>query len=253
MRLSTATIMANTEIRAGVHLIELHAPYLVQAAQPGQYGMVRCCDALASDPLLRRPFFIHTVQRAHEQCTLLVAARGRGSSWLVKQPPGATLDLLGPFGHGWEVRPNVRNLLLISAGEMIGALTFLAQWAIEQELAVTLLAQYANIEDIYPPALLSPEIEYHVTLSDNGADKIVEVAGNYLAWADAVCCAVSHETLETLYSRYERLRQKHIAQGLVVRPLVCASGVCLTCAMETRSGPKLTCRDGPVFEIGEIV
>ena len=53
--------------------------------------------------------------------------------------------------------------------------------------------------------------------------------------------------------RYERLRQKHIAQGLVVRPLVCASGVCLTCAMETRSGPKLTCRDGPVFEIGEIV
>src|SRR6202011_5573203 len=95
----------------------------------------------------------------------------------------------------------------------------------------------------YPPALLSPEIEYHVTLSDSGADKIVEVVGNYLAWADAVGCAVSHETLKTLYSRYERLHQKHIAQGLIVRPLVCASGVCLTCAMETRSGPKLTCRD----------
>src|SRR5258707_14287685 len=101
MRLSTASITVNTEIRRGVHLIEMHAPQLAQAAQPGQYCMVRCCDRVASDPLLRRPFFVHTVRRERGLCTLLVHVRGRGTAWLVKQQEGASLDILGPLGQGF--------------------------------------------------------------------------------------------------------------------------------------------------------
>src|SRR5258708_40124127 len=137
MRLSTASITGNTEIRRGVHLIEMHAPQLAQAAQPGQYCMVRCCDRVASDPLLRRPFFIHTVRREQGLCTLLVHVRGRGTAWLVKQQEGASLDILGPLGQGWIVRPMVRNLLLIGEDEHIPALALLAQRAIAQELART--------------------------------------------------------------------------------------------------------------------
>jgi len=249
-------IVANSEIRPGLCLLELHAPYIAQAAQPGQYCMVRCCDTWATDPLLRRPFFVHSAQRARGECSLLVAARGRGSAWLARQPAGATLDILGPMGHGWEVRPNVRNLLLIGDGESIAALTLLAQMAIEQELAVTLLCQFGSDAAIYPPTLLSPEIEYHVTTPGSGGKpptELIELVSDYLSWADAVYCSVSFETAQTLYQRYERLRQKHIAQSLITRPLVCASGACLTCAIETHDGPKLICRDGPVFTLGEIV
>lgn len=251
MRLSSATIISNIEIRPGLRLLQLRSPYLAQAAQPGQYGMVRCCDALATDPLLRRPFFIHTTQR--EQCSLLVAARGRGSAWLARQPANATLDILGPLGHGWEVPSTARNLLLIGEGASLVSLTLLAQMAIEQELAVTLLCQFAGAAEIYPPTLLSPEIEYHATTPDNGAKPLIELAGDYLAWADTVFCAVSLATAQTLYQRYERLRHKHIAQCLVTRPFACASGVCLTCAIDTRAGPRLVCRDGPVFALGDVV
>src|SRR5205085_8700955 len=101
MRLSIATITANAEIRTGMHLIEMHAPQLAQAVQPGQYCMVRCCDVEASDPLLRRPFFVQSVQRSLGLCSLLVSVCGRGTSWLSKQCEGATLDILGPLGHGW--------------------------------------------------------------------------------------------------------------------------------------------------------
>lgn len=286
MRLLTATVTANTEIYAGVHLIEMHAPQLAQTAQPGQYCMVRCCDALASDPLLRRPFFIHTVQRARGVCTLLIALRGRGTSWLVKQQEGAALDILGPLGHGWVVGPTVRNLLLISEGVMISAVTLLAQQAIEQELAVTLVNLCAGPEEIYPAVLLPAEVEYHVYTpgSNPGQDAEERAAqarppripttptltgrtdhllkssivppqaiGNYFAWADAACCSVSHGTSQALYQQYERVRQKHFAQGIVLRPLVCGGGICLACTIETLSGPKLACRDGPVFDLGEIV
>ncbi len=253
MRLSSATIISNTEIRPGLRLLQLRSPYLAQAAQPGQYAMVRCCDALATDPLLRRPFFIHATQREREQCSLLVAARGRGSAWLARQPAQAALDILGPLGHGWDVPPTARNLLLIGEGALLSSLILLAQTAIEQELAVTLLCQFASDAEIYPPTLLLPEIEYHVTTPGSGAKPLVELVGDYLAWGDTVFCAVSLATAQTLYQRYERLRHKHIAQCLVTHPFACASGACLTCAIDTRAGSKLVCRDGPVFALREVV
>ena len=258
MRLYTAIITANTEIRPGLHLVELHLPALAQAVQPGQYCMVRCCHPAATDPLLRRPFFVHTVQRRQGLCTLLVHIRGRGTSWLSTQREGAALDILGPMGHGWEVRSTVRNLLLVSEGSMFTAVTLLAQSAIEQELAVTLVGHYSNAQEVYPPALLPSEVEYHIVTTDGSVGQkgdVQSVLGNYLLWADAACCSVSRETSVLLYSHFERLRTKRFAQAILLQPLVplvCANGVCLTCSVETYSGSKLLCRDGPVFDLRDI-
>jgi dihydroorotate dehydrogenase electron transfer subunit len=148
MRLSTAIITANTAIGAEeteVRHIELHAPQLAQAVQAGQYCMIRCCDAGASDPLLRRPFFIHS--KGQGICTLHVRVAGRGTAWLAHQPVGAPLDILGPLGHGWTIAPTVRNILLISDVRLIAPLPSLMQSALEQQLAVTLLCQSRTLED----------------------------------------------------------------------------------------------------------
>ena len=202
MRFSSASITANTEIRSRVHLIEILAPQLSQAAQPGQFCMVRCCDTLATDPLLRRPFFVHSVQRGRGLCTLLVHVRGRGTAWLVKQQEGAALDILGPMGHGWILRAVVRNLLLISEDAHIPALTLLAQYAIEQELAVTLIQYCENAESVYPTALLPAEVECQIVTHDGSVGlqgELIDIVGNYLGWADATCCGISLATSLALY------------------------------------------------------
>jgi dihydroorotate dehydrogenase electron transfer subunit len=256
MRFSIATIISNSEIRTSMHLIEMHAPQLAQAVQPGQYCMVRCCHAEATDPMLRRPFFVHRVQRGQGLCSLLVSVRGRGTSWLAKQQEGATLDILGPLGHGWTVRPTVSNLLLVAEEGYLPSLLLLAQIAIEQEIAVTLVAQSSSAEIAYPPALLPSEVEYHIVTRDGSLGQqgeLIDVLPGYLGWADAVCCSVSHETSVAFYSRFERMHSKHFAQGIILRPLVCGSGACLACSIEIHSDPKLVCRDGPVFPLREIV
>ena len=273
MQLYTALITANSDVRPGVHLLEIYLPQLAQAVQPGQYCMVRCCHPAASDPLLRRPFFIHSVQRDQGICTLFVCVRGRGTQWLAAQQVGATLDVMGPLGHGWEIRSTVRNLLLVSDGSGIAALTFLAQVANEQDLAVTLIGQFETAEASYPAALLPPEVEYHIVTAGSGQERIgqrgkrgkrqqkgqlgqqgelMTILEEYLPWADAAYLDVSRETSTALYSRYERLRLKHFAQGTLLHPLVCANGVCLTCSVEMQSGVKLICRDGPVFGLRDI-
>ena len=255
VRLYTATVTVNSEIRAGVHLLEMHLPALAQAVQPGQYCMVRCCHPFAYDPLLRRPFFVHSVQRAQGLCTLLVHAHGRGTTWLVQQQAGATLDVLGPIGHGWEVRSTVRNLLLLSEGPLINGVALLAQVASAQEVVVTLVGQFANAKEVYPPALLPPEVEYHIVTADGSVGQqgdLQSVLATYLPWADAACCSVSRETSMHLYSHFERLRTKHFAQGILLHPIVCANGACLACTVQTHSGSSLVCRDGPVFDLREV-
>lgn len=252
MRLTLPTVLTNTELQPGLRLIEVHEPYLAQSARPGQFCMLRCSPPDASDPLLRRPYFVHGVQRERDQVSLLMTGRGRGGSWLEKQAPGAVLDILGPAGHGWEIGEGTRNLLLVGEGHMLTSLTMLAQVAVEQDLAVTLISQAAREQDFYPPALLTPEIEYHSVLS-SGSPSLVDLVGDYLAWADAVYLALWDHTTHALYTRYDRLRREHFAQVLVTRPFACGNGVCLTCALETNAGPKLVCRDGPVFPLGDIM
>jgi dihydroorotate dehydrogenase electron transfer subunit len=138
---------------------------------------------------------------------------------------------------------------------MISSITLLAQSAIEQELAVTLVAHFSNAAEVYPPVLLPPEVEYHIITADGSLGEQGEVQGalgDYLVWADAACCSVSRETAVALYATFERMRGRNFAQALVLRPLVCASGVCLSCSFETLSGVKMICRDGPVFDLREV-
>src|SRR5207237_8558085 len=127
---------------------------------------VPACVSSATGALCRSPFLVHTDYRWQGLCAVLVHIRGRGTSWLSTQREGAALDILGPMGHGWEVRSTVRNLLLVSEGSMFTAVTLLAQSAIEQELAVTLVGHYSNAQEIYPPALLPSEVEYHIVTTD---------------------------------------------------------------------------------------
>ncbi len=251
MRLHTATITATTQVRQGVQLIELHAPNLAQTVQPGQFCMVRCAAPNANDPLLRRPFYIHSRNLSRGTCTLYVSIQGRGTAWLAQQQEGAILDILGPLGHGWTLRPTTRNALLIGEERQISALTLLAQIALEQDIAVTLINQSHAAEESYPPALLSPEIEYSV-VSEEQNNNFLQLLTETLPWADAAYCSVSHETSVALYTRFERLRGKNFAQGTLLRPLACGTGICYACSVETRIGQKLVCRDGPIFDLRDI-
>ena len=214
--------------------------------------MLRCSPADASDPLLRRPFYVHGINRSRGTCTFYIHVQGRGTAWLAAQPEGAVLDILGPLGHGWTLRPTTRNALLIGEERSISALTLLAQVALEQDIAVTLINHSHSLEDSYPPALLSTEVEYSIVLQQQ--DKhLLQTLKDILPWADAAYTSLSHETSLALYTQFDRIRSKNFAQGATTRPLVCGTGVCYACSIETRTGQKLVCKDGPVFDLRDIV
>lgn len=251
MRLLTGVLSANTEILPDGHLLEVQAPQLARSVQPGQYCMLRCCASGASDPFLRRPFFVADTDPEQGMCSFLVYERGRASSWLTHLQAGMELDILGPLGHGWTIRPQVRNLLLIGEEPLLGALLPLAHSAIEREIAVTLIHLVRDSARAYPPALLSPEVEYQIVNNEPG--QLFERLADYLIWTDAACCSVSAETLQILARTGTRWREKNFAQIVLAPPFVCASGACLACQVELRQHSRLVCRDGPVFAFSDLI
>ncbi len=255
MHLFTGIITHNSEILPGVHLLEVQAGQLARTAQPGQYCMLRGSASLATDPLLRRPLFVAEVEPGRNLCRFLVYIRGRVSHWLAHQQAGMALDILGPLGHGWTLRPEVRNLLLLGVDHLLTALLLLSSHALERELSVTLLHHVASADQAYPAALLPPEIEYQVFVAsgESWQKELLPRLSEYLAWADAACCGLSADMLATLVSAGGRWREQHFAQVIVERPLMCVTESCLACQLEVRHRPRLLCRDGPVFALRDLM
>lgn len=251
MRLFRVRLIMNTEIMPGVHLLEVHAPQLAPAVLPGQYCMLRCCDSLASDPFLRRPFFVHEVDLVWGLCRFLVYVRGRATNWLANQSVGQELDILGPLGRGWVVRPDTRNLLLVGETTQLSSVVCLVYSMVGQGLDVALLCLAGKGGTPYPAALLPPEVEYHA-FTEHTASALPSLLREYLNWADQICCGVSRETLQALAVDGNRWREKSFAQVALDRSLPCGSGACFACQVETRRGPRLLCQEGPVFELSTL-
>ncbi len=216
--------------------------------------MVRCSQGYA--PLLRRPLSIHRVapRSSPTQLALLFAVVGRGTNWLAHRQEGDVIDLLGPLGHGFEIGPKSRNLLLVAGGIGIAPLVALAEKGIADGFGITLLLGAPTQAQFYPPHLLPPEVKLMVATEDGSAGKggvVTDLLADIAAEADQIFACGPLSMYEAMASQ-GMLEGKWVQVSMEVR-MGCGRGGCYGCALETRAGMRLVCQDGPVFELKEIL
>lgn len=249
MKQVSTAIISNTELMPGVHLICAEAPGIATTARSGQFVMVNCGQELT----LRRPLSIHQVANSN-QLYLLFNIVGKGTLWLSHCQKGDSLDLLGPLGNGFFIEPASKNLLLLAGGIGIAPLTFLAQQAIGQEKSVTLLLGASTANQLYPQQALPGGIQTIVTTEDGSAGKkgmITDILPDFIDWADQIYACGPLAMYQTIATQKQHM-EKPIQLSLEVR-MGCGLGACYGCSIKTRHGMKQVCRDGPVFNLEEIV
>lgn len=164
-----------------------------------------------------------------------VAVTPAASRWV----PGLVLDLRGPLGRGFSMSLAARKVGLVAFDDSPARLRGLIRPALKQEAAVVLVSSSApdNLPD-------DVEVQPLSTLNE------------ILAWADYVAFDVARENLHQLQEQVGKQNQviaRLGAQVLVRTPVPCGGiAECGVCAVNVKSEWKLACKDGPVFDWGEL-
>jgi len=250
VKLFTVKITQNTEIMTKVHLIGLHAPDIAGQVRPGQFVMINC----GKERVLPRPISVHGMT-VHGEALLLVNIVGKGTEWLSERVPGDMLNVIGPSGNGFAVSRDAQELLLVAGGMGIAPLAFLAQqMAVTHE--VTLLMGAATASLLYPQDRLPLNIHIVQTTDDGSAGRkgfVTDVMTDYLAGADQIfACGPMpmYKSIESLMVSSEKVQSVQVS--LEVR-MGCGVGACYGCSIKTRQGMKKVCKDGPVFNLADII
>ena len=250
MRQVLARVISNSNILPNIYLMWLEAPEIASMAQPGQFVMVRCGEGY--DLLLRRPFSIHQVK---EEClALFFRVVGRGTEWLSQCREGDKLDLFGPLGKGFSIASSSQNLLLVAGGMGIAPLTFLAQKALKEGKKVTLLLGAKTASLIYPEPLLSYKLPTIIATEDGSVGRkgmLTDILPDFLSSVDQIFACGPVSMYQSMAGQ-GALRGKSVQVSLEVR-MGCGVGACSACTVKTRQGLRQVCKDGPVFELEEVL
>lgn len=257
MRQLIAPVVHHWRMAPGIHELHLCAPEIAETAQPGQFVHVRVSNSW--DPLLRRPISLSRIGHRGGslrpgEVGLLFEEVGRGTEAMARAEAGAGFDLLGPLGSGFSLRSTTRNALLVAGGLGIAPLIALAELALSRDISVVLLAGASTAERLVPAGHLPAEIEYVVATDDGTAGHrglVTDLVPEYLSWADQLFSCGPMPMFSTLAGVLEGSSLP--AQASVENRMGCGLGACLGCMIDTRKGRQRVCREGPVFDLRDLV
>ncbi len=251
MKQAAASLISNSEVMPGVYLIWLETPQIASVAQPGQFVMV-CCGEGSEFPL-RRPLSIHQLANK-TRLALLFTVVGKGTHWLAQCKAGDNIDLLGPLGNGYSIHPASHHLLLLAGGIGIAPLGFVAQQVLKQGYSVTLLLGASTAAQLYPRHLLPSEIELVITTEDGTASQkgmITALLPDFVSWAHQVFACGPLGMYRSIAGLRGSIPQP-VQISLEMR-MGCGRGLCYGCTVNTKNGLKQVCKDGPIFDLDDIL
>jgi dihydroorotate dehydrogenase electron transfer subunit len=256
MKQAKNTIISTVEVLPGTYHLMLEAPEMVAGARPGQFMMVRCGE----DTMVPRPFSIHRVEGS--VLTLLFNVVGRGTNWLSQRKKGELINIFGPLGNGFRIEPDARNVLLVAGGIGIAPLCFLIDETLKTGIKVTLI-NGANTADCLLPVATSQKLYDEglkpgslnvVNATEDGSEGYRGMATDlipaYLEGIDQVFACGPVAMYQTM-AQIPELKDMSVQVSMEIM-MGCGVGVCYGCTIKTKHGIKQVCRDGPVFEMGEM-
>jgi dihydroorotate dehydrogenase electron transfer subunit len=245
-------IISQKEVMPGIFLLQVEAPEIAGTSGPGQFVML-VCDS-GSERLLRRPISINGVEGS--RLSLLYAIIGEGTKWLSQRKAGEMLDVLGPMGNGFTIYPESHDLLLVAGGLGIAPLGFLAASAAAQGKSVKLLTGAKTASLVIPENFLPGGITRLIATEDGSIGVKGMVTGllsDHTESVDQIFICGPLPMYRAININYLAcLKGKPVQVSLEVR-MACGLGFCYACTVKTRQGLKQVCKDGPVFDLEEVI
>ena len=262
---------ASHEVAPGHALVTLESDIGAEAA-PGQFVQVALSGVAGA--FLPRPFSFH--RASADRFQLLSRTVGPGTAAIAALRPGDRVAVLGPLGHGFELRGLGADATLVLVGGGVGVpplhhvADFVRAGAAGAEAArtkVVALIGAASAELLLAVAeLRALDVEVRVSTDDGSAGShglVTDLLGDLLRGSGgsatrrfaALACG-PQPMLRAVAGICAAASVR--CQVAMEEPMACGYGVCLGCAIPAASAGSdpvrylLLCKDGPVFDADEV-
>ncbi len=232
------------------------APRIAGLSRPGQFVMVRVSGGY--DPLLRRPFSIHQVT-ANGHVQILFKVVGKGTAVLAGACVGKMLDLVGPLGRGFSLKPR-RPVFLVGGGMGIAPLLFLGKWLLQDADPVETVALLGarTREELLPLVTDMEALGIEVrTATDDGSLGHHGLVGDLIRDQDPglgrqVYACGPYPMMRAVSGQAKALGWP--CEVSLETMMACGLSACLGCAFPRGDGAGHVhvCKDGPVFPAEEV-
>jgi len=219
----------------------------------GQFAEVRVDGEQST--FLRRPISLHNVDEEKGELWLLVAMIGKGTKQLGKLSAGDTLNLLLPLGRGFSLPDKAgERCLLVGGGVGAAPLLMLGKALLKRGCEPTFLLGGRSEADIVERGIYEEVGRVFLTTEDGTAGERGFVTNHSILSREhfdriATCGPKPMMQAVARYARAARIPCEASLENM----MACGLGACLCCVEQTISGHKCVCKEGPVFNVNELV
>lgn len=250
MFLADASVKEIFEVKPRIHKIILNQPEAAKIAEPGQFINIRVSET--HYPLLRRPFSICDAEG--ETITLLFNLLGEGTRMLAHLKPGDSVNIMGPLGKGFKPVKGIKNQIFIAGGMGAAPFPLLAR---RTEGKISTFIGGKSSREIIELDLPNREI----ATEDGSAGfkgNVIELLEEKISGKPPEDVMIYGCGPTGMLRALKTFCEKHnfVCQVSTECAMACGFGICQGCPTVSATEPggyKLVCKDGPVFDIKEIV
>lgn len=261
-----ARIVSNEQVGPRLHLMVLEAPLIARAVRPGQFVHMKVPEA--ESHVLRRPFSVYARNAKTGVIEVLYQEVGQLTRFM-PHLKAQQCEVIGPIGNTWGGIERFQSgecthALLVGGGVGAAPLFMLTEALVESGCPVDVVLGAQTLEALVAreryAELLGAE-PYCAT--DDGSYGRAGFCTSLVEERLAEGCTADGARYDYLAVCGPEPLMKIVAdmgRGVGVytevsmeKRMACGIGACLSCVVDTVSGKRRSCVDGPIFNAQEVI
>lgn len=212
---------------------------------PGQF-----VNIAVDGKFLRRPISVSDF--GDGVITLLYDIVGEGTEWLSHRRPGDTLDILSGLGNGFSLDYVPERPVLLGGGIGAAPMLKLAKELVRLGSKPTVILGHNTSADVVMTGMLL----------DAGAEVLVATVDGSAGTKGFVTDVIREHNLnpDYFYACGPLPMMRALCDSLdcdgqlsLDERMGCGFGACMCCSLQTRTGNKRICKEGPVFFKNDLI
>lgn len=252
MFIVNSPVVETKQVSTNIFVQKIFSPQLAAEIKPGQFLNIRVTENVF--PLLRRPFSICDVDEDH--IFLMFNIMGEGTKILAHKTPGDMIDILGPLGNGFNINSNFQTAIIVAGGLGAAPFPFVTRYLKDKKNILSFVGGRTS-EDVITYKMEN----VHISTDDGSigfSGNVVQLLQNNIEKIDinnskVFACGpnIMLRALKEFCIKYNLDCEVSTESAMA-----CGFGICQGCPIESSTHKEkylLVCKDGPVFNVRDVV